>query len=356
MHECCTTDWHEARRAADHLLKSVYRFDLRKALNPLVDDDFLVIVQTLSDQLGAVVGPIETRVVNAAMNALDVDLAALTGPEAAQLARAVNLAMRNIPTQVLPQLAGVVRHELAETVGQTKVRAAVAHDWEIGTSLDAIDDRMLGVMSNIGTWVTDEYGKRAAMMELGVQRVIQEGAAAGLRNADIASNLQKLGQGTINRSKNYWDLVATNLSNRARGYGHLRSMEAAGITSYEYLAIMDERTSLECRALHGKTFPVQAGLRAYDDLQLQSGNDSEAVEKVMPFVQRRKVEGGDTELFVQPPGSGATVIARAVDSAVGRADVRGTFKDVLSPSQLAAAGVLVPPIHNRCRSTIEPVI
>lgn len=356
MHECCTTDWGAARRAAQHLLTSVYRVDMRKALNPLADDDFMVIVQTLSDQLHAIAGPVETSAVNAAMAALDVDLASLTGPEAAQLARAVNLALRDIPAPVLPQLNGVVRHELSETIGQTKVRAAAAHDWAISTSLDAVDDRMLGVMGNISSWVTDEYGKRAAMMELGVQRVIQDGMAKGLRSSDIAANLQKLGQGTINRSRNYWDLVATNLQNRARGYGHLISMEKAGIESYEFLAVMDERTSEPCRVLHGTVFPVQAGLRAYSDLELQGANDPEAVEKVMPFVQTRKAGDGSRELFVQPPGSGATVIARSIQSAVGRADARGTFTEVLSPSQLAAAGVVVPPIHNRCRSTIEPVI
>jgi SPP1 gp7 family putative phage head morphogenesis protein len=337
-------------------LTSVYRVDLRKALNPLNDDDFLVIVQQLSDRLQRVIGPVEKAAVEAAMAALDVDLAALTGAEVAQLAHAVNLALRDIPLQVLPRINGLVRHDIAETVGQTQVRAAATHSWAIGTSLEAVDQQMLNAMANVSSWVTDEYGRRAAMMELGVQRVVQEGMAQGLRSADIAEDLKKLGQGSINRSRNYWDLVATNLQNRARGFGHLRSMDKAGITTYEYVAVMDERTSDPCRALHGAVFPVSTGLRAYSDLALQSANDSQAVEKVMPFVQRRRADDGALELFVQPPGSGATVIARTIQSAVGQVDTRGTFTDVLSPSQLAAAGVTVPPIHNRCRSTIEPVI
>ena len=355
-HECCTVDWTEARHAAQHLLTSVYRVDLRKALNPLEDGDFLVIVKQLSDQLHAVLGPIEAATVNAAMNALDLDLAALTGPEAAQLANAVNLAVRNIPTPALPRLNGVIRHDLTETMGQTQVRAAARHGWAVDTTLDAVDSKMLTAVSNVSSWVTDEYGKRASMLAHGVQKTIQDGMMNGLRSADIAEQLQKLGQGTINRSKGYWDTIATNVQNRARGFANLRGMEKAGIEAYDYLAVMDERTSDPCRALHGTRFPVSAGLRAYDDLRLQGGNDIEAVEKVMPFVQRRRDHNGDLEFFVQPPGTGATVIARVIESAVGTPDARGRFADVLSATELAAAGVVVPPIHNRCRSTIEPVI
>lgn len=342
---CCETptDWRAARHAAEHLLKSVYRVDMRKALDPLNDADFLVIVKQLSDQLHGTLHELEKRTVETALQALDIDLTALSPPQAAQLAKAVNMAVRNIPRQALPTLNGIVKHDLRETVNQTSVRVAAKHKWGINTSVDAVDLRMVDIVGDISSWVTDEYGRRAAMTELGIQRAIQMGMEKGLRSADIAEELQKIGHGVINRSQSYWDLVAGNLQNRARGYGNLRSMNKAGVADYRYSAVMDERTSEVCSALDGTVFPVAAGLRAYDDLQLQTAYDSEAVEKVLPFAKVRAALDGAKEIYVEPPGSSATVIAR--DGVT-----------VLSPSQLAAAGVIVPPLHNKCRSTIEPVI
>lgn len=356
-HDCgCTVDWSAARQAAAYLLKSVYRVDLRKVLNPLDDADFLVIVQQLADQLHAIAGPVEKAAVEAALAALDVNLATMTGAEAAQVARAVNLALRDIPAKVVPQIVGTVRHDITETVGQTKARAAATHGWGINVALDAVDQNMVGVISNIGSWVTDIYGKRAAMTELGIQRIIADGVSQGLRNEVIAGQLQQMvGHGNFAKSRNYWNLVATNLSNRARSYGHLRSMDAAGIQYFMFYAVMDERTTLECRALHETRFSVDTGLRIFDDLQVQSKVDPQAVEKLMPFVKTRALGDGSTELYVNKPGTGVISLGRATDSGVGRADVRGTFTGMLSPAQLEAAGVIVPPIHPSCRSTIIPV-
>jgi len=353
----CGTDWTAARHAAQRILKSAYRVDLRKALNPLDDDDFLLIVQLLTDELHAIAGPVEKAAVEAALAALDVDYAALAGAELAQVVRAANLALRDIPTKVLPTLTSKITQSVTDTVNGTKVSAAVTYNWTINTAFDAVDQNMVNAMGRLGSWVLDEYGNRAAMFSTGAQTIIQQGLSEGLRNADIAKDLQRLGAKTSGRrSLRYWNLVATNASNRARGWGHLRSMDSAGIQEYEYFAILDERTSLQCRALHGTIFPVSTGLKAYTDLELATQGDAQAAEKLMPFVKTRALGGGNSELYVEPPGSARTVIGQAVGSAVGLADVRGTFQNVLGPGQLAAAGVTVPPIHHACRSTILPVI
>lgn len=355
--ECgCGHDWAEARRAAQRLLKA-YPVHLRKALNPLDDDDFLLIVQQLTDELTAIVGPVETAAIEAALAALDVDYAMLTAAELSQISRAANLALKDIPAKVLPQITGTINMSLTDTVGKTKVSASATYGWAINTAFDAVDQNMVNAMSRLGSWVLDEYGNRAAMFTSGAQQIIQQGLADGLRNKDIARDLKALGDRTTGaRSLRYWNLVATNASNRARGFGHLRSMDDAGVQNYIYSAILDERTSLQCRALDGTVFPVSTGLKAYSDLELATQGDPQAAEKFMPFVKQRSLGGGNYELFVEPPGSARTVIAEAIGSAVGVADVRGTFQNVLSPGQLAAAGVTVPPIHHACRSTILPEI
>lgn len=353
---CCPVDWAAARRAAAALLSGA-KVDLYKALDPLKDDDFILLAQQLADQLDALAGPPTKKAVQSVLRGLDVDFANLSTPQATELARAANLALRDIPRKVMPKISGEIRAGMAEMVGSTKVAVARSHNWSINTSLDAVDERMALAMGNIGTWVTDEFNRRADMFSQGTSRVIQQGLAEGLRNEDIARNLKLLGEKThVRRSENYWRLVATNASNRARNYGHIRSMVDAGVSSYRYSAVMDKRTSMECRSLDGTVFPVSAAVKAYNDLEFQTQNNPSAVESVMPFVRRRSLGNGVTELFVEPPGSGRTVIAQAIGSAVGTADVRGTFTNMLGPQGLAAAGVIVPPIHHGCRSTLVPEI
>lgn len=350
MHECCSVDWGDARRAAQHLLKSAYRVDLRKELDPLKDKDFMVIVQQLSDQLKTISGPLERASVSRAMQLLDVDFQTLTGAQAAELAKAVNLSVRGVSSRIMPEVTGTLRTEVSQTIGQTKIRAAKKYRWTVRTGFDQVDQRMTKAIGSIASWVTDEYGQRAAMMELGIQNTIMEGFSKGLRNEEIAEDLRALGEKVlVKKSASYWELVSTNITNRARNFGHLRTMEDAGVREFVFSAVMDERTSAQCSALNGTQFSVQTGLRSYSDLELQTQGDYQAADKVMPFVKRKDVGEGITELFVQPPGLGRTVLGR-LDRASGKVE------GMLSPSQLAAAGVSAPPIHHKCRSTIEPVI
>lgn len=355
-HGCCCVDWRAATEAAEGILRDAYRVDLRKALNPLDDGDFLAIVQQLKNRLTRITGPVEKQAVRAAINALPLGVNQLTSAEVARIVEVTNLALRNIPAKVMPQITNTLHAGLKNTVEQTKKSAAKTYSWSIATSLDAKDQRTIDALTRVSSWVLDEYGNRAAMVSTGFAKTIEEGMALGLRNEDIATQLQaKADAAYNNRSATYWNLVATNTSNRARGYGHLRSMEDAGITSYEFSSVLDERTSEQCRALHGTVYPVSTGLKAFDDLDIESQRDPSAVDKVMPFVQMRSAADGSRELYTSRPGLGLTVIGRQTESAMGRKDARGKFEDMLSPSQLAAAGVMVPPLHHACRSTIIPV-
>src|SRR5690606_20440251 len=110
-----------ASLAAQHILKSVYRVDLRKALNPLNDADFVVIVKQLTDSIHAITGPVEKRAVEVAWQMLDVDFHNMSSAQAAQLAHATNLALRGVPAQVLPAVVGKLRTDTSITMGDTKV-------------------------------------------------------------------------------------------------------------------------------------------------------------------------------------------------------------------------------------------
>jgi len=60
---------------------------------------------------------------------------------------------------------------------------------------------------------------------------------------------------------------------------------------------------------------------------------------------------GNQVLFYER-GDRRRVVAQVDEPAVGERDEVGTYSRDLSDEQLEAAGVTVPPLHGRCRSTI----
>jgi len=342
------TEWGKARRAANHLLKSAFRVDLRKSLNPLDQDDFLLIIAQLSDQLRAITGPLEKQAVRTALRMLDVDFATLTSAELGRIVHATNLSMMGIPARVMPEIQATLRADTTETVAQTKIRLAGTYNLAISTTFDAVDQNIVDALSRVGGWVTDEYGRRAASFTTGVERIVARGMAEGLRNEEIAKDLRAHGRSVaIDQPREYWRLVATNASNRARGWGNVRGMDEAGIANMVYSAVMDERTTDICQALDGTVFPVSRGLAAYADLETAAQADPQAAEVLWPFVKERSLGGGVKEMFVEPRGGARTVLGQRTPTG---------FQGMLSPDQLAAAGVIVPPVHHHCRSTLIPDI
>lgn len=349
----CSIDWDEASRAASSLLRDAYRIDIYKALDPLNDDDFLAITQTIANELFGISGPPEASAVKAALQVLDVDWTTLTDSQRAEVVRSANLAMQGLPAQVTPKITSKLKLRLQDMMRSTKVSATKTLSLNISTSLNLVDKQMADSLSSIGSWITDEYGRRQGFFNTGVDRIVSDGLAQGLRSDDIAQDLKKLGDSlAVKQPANYWRLVALNSGNRARSYGHLSTMADGGITHYVFTAVLDERTSNICRALDETVFPVSTGLSKFSDLAIQSTGDFTAAEKVMPFVQQARLDGGEIEMFIEPPGMGRTVLGIASENGVGRADFKPKVRGLADPGQLLGAGVSIPPIHHACRSSI----
>ena len=104
-------------------------------------------------------------------------------------------------------------------------------------------------------------------------------------------------------------------------------MEEAGITQYQFTAIIDNRTSQICSSMHGRTFSVEWGRQHMSDF-LES-EDVDVLKEKMPW---RK----DLSEFKLKPRQGVN------DPKVSQA--------------LAEAGLSIPPLHGSlCRSVIEPI-
>lgn len=128
----------------------------------------------------------------------------------------------------------------------------------------------------------------------------------------------------------YWKIVTTNALANARSYANLREMQEQGVHSFVFVAVMDERTTTICRSLNGRVFPVTPALDRMEGAI--SAQDLESLDKFTPMVR-----------VIKDPGDGLTF------SAQGK-----TFGPDVDDAFLLANGIIIPPLHFLCRSTIKP--
>lgn len=118
------------------------------------------------------------------------------------------------------------------------------------------------------------------------------------------------------RTVPYWQIVANVGASRGYHYGMLKTMEQRGILGYRLQAVLDHRTSAVCRELHGREFLASEGVNVLE--ALADDPDPQAAKSRTPWVSADIVRGQ-------------------------------------SSRDLAAMGVLVPPFHPYCRTTLIPI-
>lgn len=116
------------------------------------------------------------------------------------------------------------------------------------------------------------------------------------------------------RTVPYWRTVANAAVSRAYHYGVVRGGMLAGYTGYRFVAVIDQRTTLQCRSYNGTEFWL--------------ADVSDLVERIAA------AEGPDEIRQVAPWTS--------------ESEFRG-----LSEQEIRSRGPVIPPLHGGCRSTIE---
>ena len=101
--------------------------------------------------------------------------------------------------------------------------------------------------------------------------------------------------------------------------------------------------------MHGRVFIVSKATERFQ--QVERARDPERIRSIQPFVQVGADEDGNEVLFYERGGR-RRAVAQVDEPAVGEADRVGRYSGSLSNQKLQAAGVSVPPLHGRCRSTI----
>ncbi len=343
--------------AAEELLLKSLHLDVRKALDPLNDNDYLVIVGRLGRAMSRATARTEVEIMNKALDVLDVDWPALSSAQRQRVIAASQTIYAGIPPRVIPPVI-----QRLEVSGPRTVRGArrgarrrvpARFRSAMGVDLALVDKRVLDALtSSQALFVTDEYGRRRDDLGRIARQMVARDLELGLGRDEITNNLQArlgttLGPG---RSRSYWNVIASAFTNRARTYGQLASYSEAGIRAFIFEAVLDEVTTNQCRLLNGRRFPVQAGLDRYT--ASESAEQPEAVKQIMPWIQQGRGEGGEQILFTRNADGSRTLVAEVTRSGVGTSDDVGQFKGAMSDQQLVAVGAFMPPIHGRCRSSI----
>jgi hypothetical protein len=337
--------------ANEHLLREVYRFDVAKALDPLRPKDFDTIVARLSAKVRTVALPEQGKALRKALAILDVDWANLSDAARDRVVEAARKPFLEVPDRVLPGLEQGFRVESENIIRGTKKATTLKYKLNIQPSFSTLDERVVAQASTSqGHFVRNEFGQRSELFASRARAIVAKNLEHGYGRADIAQELQdKLGP--MGRSEGYWSMIASVISCRARAAAQVSSFSEAGIAAFLWESILDEATSVQCRFLHGKRFTVARALEVFT--KIDEAEDPEDIRTINPFMQVGRDPDGNEGLFIGRSGA-RQLVARVEENAVGKKDERGKFSQDMSAEVLAKNGVVAPPAHGECRSTVVP--
>ena len=158
--------------------------------------------------------------------------------------------------------------------------------------------------------------------------VITEGIEQGLGRRDIGRMLRAsvLGTPGLPAKQEYYTRIASTNVNRARNWGGIFSLHAAGFTEYTIRAVMDERTSPICREMNSKRFSVQDAFSLVQDALSSPASEIESISPFPKFDRERR------EHYI--------TVGKSKQYLAGKTE-----------NWLAGHGLSLPPYHCNCRTT-----
>jgi hypothetical protein len=213
--------------------------------------------------------------------------------------------------------------ELEEKVKKAKkIKRRVA---AVKPSFDLFDEQaVMQLQDDQMLWIGVHYNKNVRdTVRESVKPSVVEGVSrteAGRRVAEaVGKQLRKITvPGGFNGSDaKYFEGLAANTATNSRVRGQLRSFVDVGVTRYEIMNPMDNRTSPICAYMNGKVFTIREGASLI--AKVSGATNPDQVKEAHPWV--------------------STTEAKRIGSGGERA--------------LAKAGLSLPPYHFRCRSTVD---
>ena len=162
----------------------------------------------------------------------------------------------------------------------------------------------------------------------GFRDTITEGLKEGLGRKEIGRMLREsvIGAPGLPGKQEYYTRIASTSVTRARNWGGMFSLHAAGFTEYTIRAVMDERTSAICREMNGKRFSVKESFSLVQDAL--SGPPSR-IEDISPFPEYDREKG---EHYI--------TVGKSKRYLAGK-----------TSNWLAGHGLSLAPYHPNCRTT-----
>lgn len=330
--------------ALDTLLSGVFRLPLRKALNPNKDKDFVTIVDRLARDLTRRTWETEAYVLQRAIRDLRVDWARTSPQQQKKLLDAVKKKMRAALKRV-EQQAREVLDEYAERIYEDTWRDVTGTNPKV--TRETRESMRLWVLLHLQA-LRESYGTRWDRIALVALSTVAAGTVAGFASGKITQDvLTAIRDKAEETARTYWRVLSSVHANNVRGFANLGALDDSGIRTYRFEAVLDERTSEVCRFMHGRTFDVRVAL---DNIEAAvNAATPEEMAAAQPWVQS---SGG--RIYIRS-GDKRTDIATIEEPGKGVAGRVGTYSTEFSDDELAALGVVVPPLHPHCRSTIVAV-
>lgn len=246
---------------------------------------------------------------------------------------ALKVVFRMIPDEITREAMDLLEREISFALGdafamsaavrrqvRTKIEQAYAaskSEWGASKAktkpwkyLSMPDQRAIDVLTQHNCfWLGEHYGEQIGPK---VSTLTQKALDEGLGRAELARQLRRTLAGEAPEDYRYWDVAASAALVRARSFGAVSGMEEAGLTTFEVMAMGDERTCPICREMNGRVFSVAESRKVIDSVLAL--DDPKEFKEAMPWLSA-------------PP--------------VG-----------VSSARLTQSGRSMPPFHGRCRCII----
>ncbi len=194
-----------------------------------------------------------------------------------------------------------------------------------------LDKKSIKYIANEGPyWIGNFYSNHLSQRISEIGRAIVLDSSIGLEQGSMLMKgllekelaLSGGGSGFISeipapfagRVGNYTNIVSVNSAVKARSFSNIISFDNANIETYEFSAIIDNRTSEICQYMHGKRFSVVTAVDLID--RVTSADTPDEVKGITPWVSAK--------------------------SAVNIGG-KGTIES--QSENLASAGIMMPPLH-----------
>lgn len=235
---------------------------------------------------------------------------------------------------------------------------------EIKAGVTTADRAVINVLSNNNNFFVGETYDRAVVEN--VNRVIATNVEKGLPKRGLNVALRReIGEQVGISSDVYYKILSNDVLNRARVFAQVNSFVEAKVKRYEFVAVIDERTSAICEYYDGRIFEVETARKIVRDVTKFGVPDTEKqIDKfkaLRPWVsldRDRARKGRNALFYFDPKGKkvflpNSTVLENADGSftSTGSKSKR-TTRQIIETAPRGGNPPVMPPLHGSCRSTL----